>query len=231
MLSRQASGKERRRMASGQNTDYRVVLQGGMGEITEKKSRFIATIQGVKTEQEAAAFIEKMKKKYWDARHNCSAFVIGSRGELTRCSDDGEPAGTAGRPMLEVLLAEELCNVAVVVTRYFGGTLLGTGGLVRAYTQAVKAGLDNCITGVIKSGMEVCLRTDYNDVGKVLYILGQQGVEPSESCYEQDVQLTIQIAAEHAPDLQRELVEATCGRIGWEPGTEITFVDKKRTKS
>lgn len=202
-----------------------------MGEITEKKSRFIATIQGVETEQEAAAFIEKMKKKYWDARHNCSAFVIGSRGELTRCSDDGEPAGTAGRPMLEVLLAEELCNVAVVVTRYFGGTLLGTGGLVRAYTQAVKAGLENCVTGVIKSGMEVCLRTDYNDVGKVLYILGQQGVEPSESRYEQDVQLTIQIAAEHAPDLQRELVEATCGRIRWEPGAEITFVDKKRTKS
>lgn len=231
MLSGQAAGKERRRMASGQNTDYRVVLQGGMGEITEKKSRFIATIQGVETEQEAAAFIERMKKKYWDARHNCSAFVIGSRGELTRCSDDGEPAGTAGRPMLEVLLAEELCNVAVVVTRYFGGTLLGTGGLVRAYTQAVKAGLENCVTGVIKSGMVVCLRTDYNDVGKVLHILGQQGVEPSESRYEQDVQLTIRIAAEHVPDLQRELVEATCGRIGWEPGAEITFVDKKRTKS
>lgn len=231
MLSGQAAGKERRRMASGQNTDYRVVLQGGEGEITEKKSRFIATVQRVETEQEAAAFIEKTKKKYWDARHNCSAFVIGSRGELTRCSDDGEPAGTAGRPMLEVLLAEELCNVAVVVTRYFGGTLLGTGGLVRAYTQAVKAGLDKCITGVIKHGTEVCLRTDYSDVGKVLYILGQQGVEPLESRYEQEVLLKIQIAAEHAPDLQRELVEATCGRIGWEPGAEITFVDKKGTKS
>lgn len=231
MLSGQAAGKERRRMASGQNTDYRVVLQGGEGEITEKKSRFIATVQRVETEQEAAAFIEKTKKKYWDARHNCSAFVIGSRGELTRCSDDGEPAGTAGRPMLEVLLAEELCNVAVVVTRYFGGTLLGTGGLVRAYTQAVKAGLDKCVTGVIKHGTEVCLRTDYSDVGKVLYILGQQGVEPSESRYEQDVLLKIQIAAEHAPDLQQELVEATCGRIGWEPGAEITFVDKKGTKS
>ena len=218
-------------MASGQNTDYRVVLQGGVGEITEKKSRFIATVQGVETEQEAAAFIEKIKKKYWDARHNCSAFVIGSRGELTRCSDDGEPAGTAGRPMLEVLLAEELCNVAVVVTRYFGGTLLGTGGLVRAYTQAVKAGLENCVTCVIKRGMEVCLRTDYNDVGKVLYILGQQGVEPLESRYEQDVELKIQIAAVHAPDLQRELVEATCGRIRGEPKVEITFVDKKRTKS
>lgn len=218
-------------MTSGRNADYRVVLQGGQGEITEKRSRFIATVRSVESEQEAVSFIEEMKKKYWDARHNCSAFVIGSRGELTRCSDDGEPGGTAGRPMLEVLLAEELCNVAVVVTRYFGGTLLGTGGLIRAYTQAVKAALDNCITGVIKHGMEVCLRTDYNDIGKVLYLLGQRGLEPSESRYEQDVHLTLQIAAEQLASLQRELTEATCGRLGWEPGREITFVDKKGTKS
>ncbi len=216
-------------MATGGNTDYKVVLEGGQGEIVEKKSRFIATVQRVKTEQEASAFIEETKKKYWDARHNCSAFVIGSRGELTRCSDDGEPGGTAGRPMLEVLLAEGLRDVAVVVTRYFGGTLLGTGGLVRAYTQAVKAGLDNCITGVMIQGLEICLRTDYNDVGKILYILGQQNLEPVESLYQQDVRLTIQIALQRAQTLRRELVEATCGRVGWEQKGEITFVDKKGT--
>ena len=119
----------------------RILLEGGEGEIVEKKSRFIATVRKVESESEAVAFIEEMKKKYWDARHNCSAFVIGRRAELTRCSDDGEPSGTAGRPMLEVLLGEGVRNVAVVVTRYFGGTLLGTGGLVRAYTQAVKEGL------------------------------------------------------------------------------------------
>lgn len=226
-----AARKEFGRMTSGRNADYRVVLQGGQGEITEKRSRFIATVRSVASEQEAAAFIEEIKKKYWDARHNCSAYVIGSRGELTRCSDDGEPGGTAGRPMLEVLLAEELCNVAVVVTRYFGGTLLGTGGLIRAYTQAVKAGLDNCVTGVIKHGMEICLRTDYNDIGKVLYILGQRGVEPLDSRYEQDVCLTVQIAAEELESLRRELTEATCGRMAWESGGEITFVDKKGTKS
>ena len=95
-------------MASEQSGDYRVLLAGGQGEIVEKKSRFIATVRSAATEQEAASFIEEMKKKYWDARHNCSAFVIGSRGEMTRCSDDGEPGGTAGRPMLEVLLAEEI---------------------------------------------------------------------------------------------------------------------------
>ena len=120
---------------------YRVVYEGGEGEIVEKKSRFIATVRPVETEEEAVAFINEMKKKYWDARHNCSAFVIGSRQEVTRCSDDGEPAQTAGRPMLDVLLREGITNVAVVVTRYFGGVLLGTGGLVRAYQSATQAHL------------------------------------------------------------------------------------------
>lgn len=112
---------------------FRILVEGGSGEIVEKKSRFIATIRKAETEEEAVAFIEEMKKKYWDARHNCSAFVIGNRAQLTRCSDDGEPSGTAGRPMLEVLLGEEICNAAVVVTRYFGGTLLGTGAGTRLY--------------------------------------------------------------------------------------------------
>lgn len=218
-------------MASEQSADYRVLIQGGQGEIVEKKSRFIATVRRVETEQEAAAFIEEMKKKYWDARHNCSAFVIGSRGELTRCSDDGEPSGTAGRPMLEVLLAEEIRNVAVVVTRYFGGTLLGTGGLVRAYTQAVKAGLADCVTGVMRQGLEIDLQTDYNGVGKVLYILGEQGLEPVDSRYGQDVRLTLRIRKDQAPQLQKELVEATCGRIVWECKKEVRFIDKKSAKS
>ena len=114
---------------------YKILLKGGEGEIVEKKSRFIATLFPVHSEEEAAAFIESMKKKYWDARHNCSAFVLGERAQVTRCSDDGEPSGTAGKPMLEVLLGAEVRNAAVVVTRYFGGTLLGTGGLGRAYRQ------------------------------------------------------------------------------------------------
>ena len=93
---------------------YRVVLEGGRGELTEKKSRFIATVRPVESEEEAAAFIEEMKKAYWDASHNCSAFVIGKKAELTRCSDDGEPARTAGRPMLEVLLGENIRNAASI---------------------------------------------------------------------------------------------------------------------
>ena len=120
----------------------KILYKGGEGELIEKKSRFIATTRPVETEEEALAFLAEMKKKYWDATHNCSAFVIGDRQQIQRCSDDGEPQGTAGRPMLDVLLGEDIHNVAVVVTRYFGGTLLGTGGLVRAYSKSVQVGLE-----------------------------------------------------------------------------------------
>ena len=123
-------------------SQYKTVYSGGEAEIIEKKSRFIATVKPVKSEEEAITFIEGLKKKYWNATHNCFAYVIGERFQTQRCSDDGEPSGTAGRPMLDVLLGEEVHDVAVVVTRYFGGTLLGTGGLVRAYQEATKAGLN-----------------------------------------------------------------------------------------
>ena len=211
-------------MKENQVSSYRVLLEGGEGEIIEKKSRFIATVQCVETEEEAIAFIEEVKKKYWDARHNCSAFVIGSRAELTRCSDDGEPSGTAGRPMLEVLLGEGIRNVAVVVTRYFGGVLLGTGGLVRAYTQAVKAGLESSLVGTMCHGLEVQLRTDYNGIGKILYILGQHGISSYENDYGADVALKIRFRSELAEGLQKELVEATSGRIQWEKLGEGFFV-------
>ena len=144
----------------------KTVYIGGEGEIVEKKSRFIATVRPVASEEEAVAFIAEMKKKYWDARHNCSAFVIGDRQELSRCSDDGEPAQTAGRPMLDVLLREEIHNVAVVVTRYFGGVLLGTGGLVRAYQGAVQAGLASSTIIDKKEGIQLTVGTDYTGLGK-----------------------------------------------------------------
>lgn len=215
-------------MESNKLQTYRVLLEGGEGEIIEKKSRFIATVRKVETEEEAVAFIDEMKKKYWDARHNCSAFVIGSRAELTRCSDDGEPSGTAGRPMLEVLLGEGIRNIAVVVTRYFGGVLLGTGGLVRAYTQAVKAGLENSSIGAMVHGYEILLNTDYNGIGKVLYLLGQHGVEPVDSDYGMDVTLQIRIPSGLADRLKKELVEATSGKIGWDVLEELYFVDKEK---
>ena len=170
---------------------YRVLLSDGEGEFIEKKSRFIATVRIVNSEEEATRFIEEMKKKYWNATHNCSAFVVGERAELTRCSDDGEPSGTAGRPMLEVLLGEGIRNVAVVVTRYFGGILLGTGGLVRAYTQAVKEGLANCKKGVMCFGTRLSIKASYTDIGKIQYILGQEAIPIENSVYAEDVEFAI----------------------------------------
>lgn len=214
-------------MAEAEKASYRVLLSDGQGQYEEKKSRFIATVRRCENEEQANAFIEEVKKKYWDARHNCSAFCIGSRAELTRCSDDGEPSGTAGRPMLEVLLGSGIRNVAVVVTRYFGGVLLGTGGLVRAYTQAVKEGLAACEVGVMRPGAELLLETNYNDVGKILYLLGQKGLEPLSGEYGEGVSLKILIPREKEGVFRRELTEITAGRVKIEKLEEYDYVQKE----
>lgn len=207
--------------------DYIVLKEGGCGELVEKKSRFIATLFPVTSEEEAAAFIEETKKKYWDARHNCSAFVIGPNAELTRCSDDGEPSGTAGRPMLEVLLSEGVRNVAVVVTRYFGGTMLGTGGLVRAYTQAVKEGLKNSKTAKMYYGMEIVMHTDYNGVGKILYLLEKQGLKVRNAEYAQAVTLTVTVPAKKKAGLIKEVTQATGGKCRIEERESDYYMDSK----
>lgn len=195
---------------------YKVVTEGGTGEIVEKKSRFIATVKPVETEEEAVAFVESMKKKYWDARHNCSAFVIGSKNEITRCSDDGEPSGTAGRPMLEVLLGQDVHNTAVVVTRYFGGILLGTGGLVRAYTKAVQEGLENSQVATLAFGTRMKLETDYNGVGKLQYILGKASVPVQHSEYTDVVTLQVFLLQEQKERILKEITEATAGKCKFE---------------
>ena len=192
---------------------YRCLEEGGIGEITEKKSRFIATVKKVESEAEATAFIEELKKKYWDASHNCSAFVIGQGARLTRCSDDGEPSGTAGRPMLEVLLQEGICNIAVIVTRYFGGTLLGTGGLVRAYGAAVKAGLEESLVVTMRYATRMKITTNYTDIGKIQYLLGKQGIAQRNAEYTDIVTLEVIIPYETELPLIKELTETTAGRV------------------
>jgi len=213
-------------MADKEMNAYKVLLEGSVSEIVEKKSRFITTIRKVESEEEALAFIDEMKKKYWNASHNCSAFVIGKNAELTRCSDDGEPGGTAGRPMLEVLLGEGIRNIAAVVTRYFGGTLLGTGGLVRAYSQAVKEGIKICRTGIMRYGYEVTIETDYNGIGKILYLLGQRQIEPLSGSYTDKVELLIRLPAEMAEMLQRDMMEVTGGKVIFMKTQELYFIDK-----
>ena len=170
---------------------YKVVFFVCENEIVEKKSRFIATVLPTETEEEALGFIESMRKKYWNATHNCFAYVIGERNQLQRCSDDGEPSGAAGKPMLDVLLGEEIHDVVVVVTRYFGGTLLGTGGLVRAYSGATKEGLGASNVIVKYHGQKLAVQTDYTGLGKIQYILGQENISIEKSDYGEDVEFTI----------------------------------------
>ena len=208
---------------------YRVHLSDGEGEFIEKKSRFIATVRIVNSEEEATRFIEEMKKKYWNATHNCSAFVVGERAELTRCSDDGEPSGTAGRPMLEVLLGEGIRNVAVVVTRYFGGILLGTGGLVRAYTQAVKEGLANCKKGVMCFGTRLSIKASYTDIGKIQYILGQEAIPIENSVYAEDVEFTILFKEDKEKELVKKITEATNAKAKISVIERLYFVDKEKS--
>ena len=192
---------------------YRVLLSGGEGEIVEKKSRFIATIRKCETEEEAVAFIEEMKKKYWDARHNCSAFIIGSRGELTRCSDDGEPSGTAGRPMLEVLTGSGIRNIAVVVTRYFGGGLLGAGGLTRAYTKGAKDALDAAGISVVRRWIEVLLPCSYAQYERMKLETEGFGGVIAEADYGADIALTVLLPEERADAFLAHILDVTAGTV------------------
>ena len=203
---------------------YKILLQGGSGEIEEKKSRFIANLRPVESEEEATAFIEEMKKKYWDARHNCSAFVIGKNNEILRSSDDGEPSGTAGRPMLEILTKEQLHNVVVVVTRYFGGTLLGTGGLIRAYSESVKAGLANCTIGRLTQGQELVAVFPYTEVGRIQNYLISKGFKEKSADYTDVVTMTFEIPKEGLDEIKKDFIELTCGKVEMLEGKDCRII-------
>jgi len=206
-----------------EHENFLLLTKGAEAELVEKKSRFIATVRPVSSEEEAMAFIEEMKKKYYDARHNCSAFVIGNKAQLTRSSDDGEPGGTAGRPMLEVLLGSGIRNVAAVVTRYFGGTLLGTGGLVRAYSGVLKEALESCETACQQFGVKLKIKMNYNDVGKVQYILASKNRKITDSVYAADVEMTAIVPIEEYDRLCKELIEATGARAKLEEEERAYF--------
>ena len=201
----------------------KIVYEGGEGEIVEKKSRFIATVKPVESQEEALDFIAAMKKKYWDATHNCFAFVIGENQELQRCSDDGEPQGTAGRPMLDVLLGEGIHNGAVVVTRYFGGTLLGTGGLVRAYSRSVQEGLKNSRIVEKRQGLLLRMRTDYGGIGKIQYLLGQRDLRITDSSYTDVVEVETLVGQEKIEELKAAVTEGTSGRTAFVKEEKVCF--------
>ena len=192
---------------------HKAVYRGGSGEIVEKKSRFIANIKSVETVEEAQVYIEEMKKKYWDARHNCSAFSVGTEQVTTRCSDDGEPAQTAGKPMLDVLMGQQLKNTVVVVTRYFGGTLLGTGGLVRAYSAAVQEGLKESL--IIEKFLcrRVRMSMDYTMLGKMQYLAAKLNLMILDTLYTEGVEMQLLVPDTQYAAFIKEVTEASNGKV------------------
>ena len=154
--------------------EIRIITEDASGELTEKRSRFIAQLHPIHSEEEAISYIESIRKQYYDARHNCYAYIVGENASIQRFSDDGEPSGTAGRPILDVLLANHLTDCVLIVTRYFGGILLGAGPLARAYGQsaalAVADAKENGLIGTLLVGQKLIVQCDYNYLGKLQYL-------------------------------------------------------------
>lgn len=207
------------------NKAYRIIYEEGIGEIEEKKSRFICRIRPVHSEEEALSYIAYIKKQCWNATHNCYAYVIGKNQELMRCSDDGEPQGTAGRPMLDVLLNEEIHDAVAIVTRYFGGTLLGTGGLVRAYQKAVQEGLENCVVVEKQLGIKGKITCDYSLIGKIQYLMRTNAVLELETTYGEGVEVCFLIPKEQFATFCDKVIEATSATCTVESLVETYFGD------
>ena len=191
---------------------YRVVRKTGSAQIEEKKSRFIADVFAVSTQQEAEEQINLITKKYWDARHHCYAYVLGSQSEVTRCSDNGEPSGTAGKPILEVITGEHLTNTLVIVTRYFGGVLLGTGGLVRAYTQASQAGILSAEKGWMAYAEKLTVQVEYNQVSAIQYYFKQEEITVQEQRYAEKVEYDIIVIKAQVSDVRKKIAQLTDGQ-------------------
>ncbi len=194
-------------------TNYgKIVYEGGRGEIVEKKSRFLAEAAAVGSEEEAASFLTEIRKRTWDARHHCSAFVLGPNNEFTHCSDDGEPSGTAGRPILDVLVGSGVHDACIVVTRYFGGVLLGTGGLVRAYGRAAGESLAASVILEKIPGRKFRLVCDYSSIGKIRYLAAGTGAQILEEQYAAQAALICLVPEEETARFAAGVGDATGGR-------------------
>ena len=191
----------------------KIILETKETEIVEKKSRFIANIAAVSSEEEAIEFIEKIKKKYYDARHNCYAYIIGDKGDKKKCSDDGEPQRSAGMPMMEVLENQGYFDIVVVVTRYFGGTLLGVGGLIRAYQGAVIEGLNASVSGEIHEGFRAKYKFGYDFYGKIKYIAESENIVIEDTAFDENVTMSLIFEDGESERLQKKLVEETNANI------------------
>ena len=191
---------------------YRTIEAPAQDEFVEKKSRFIGQIAPVSTEEEAVAFVNSIRERHREATHNVYAYVL-RQNQLMRFSDDGEPQGTAGKPVLEVVLREKLVDVAVVVTRYFGGILLGAGGLVRAYAQGAKTAVDAARVLNMQPAAVLELDMGYDFYGKATYILPGHEVQVLDSVFAEGVRLRLLCKAARLPAFTRDLTELSSGTV------------------
>lgn len=200
--------------------NFRTIKEQGSHEIVIKKSRFICTLKRTESDEAAQAFIEKIKKEHWKANHNCSAYLIGDTDQIQRASDDGEPSGTAGVPILEVLKKRQLHNVTAVVTRYFGGTKLGAGGLIRAYGQVTSDALNHI--GIVEKQLQqfVALTVSYPVSGKLQNILEESAYTIHSTDYTADVTFHCLIPADKTDHFKREATDWTNGNVIFEDGAK-----------
>ena len=186
--------------------DYISVEKQSTSEIVEKKSRFICNMKHVESEDEAVEFIKQMRKKYYDARHNVYAYIIGD-GSVKKCSDDGEPSKTAGIPIMQMLEGEGVTDVVCVVTRYFGGTLLGTGGLVRAYTLSAKTGLETSGVKVMQSANVYIITIPYTHLSTFEYIAKSHNATIEDKVYAEDVAAKVSVIEPSAEAFEKDIAE------------------------
>ncbi len=201
---------------------YLTIKEDGQSEIEIKKSRFICSLKRIESEEEAKDFIQALKKEHWKANHNCSAFVLGEKNDIQRSSDDGEPSGTAGVPMLEVLKKNELINVVAVVTRYFGGTKLGAGGLIRAYSSAVSHALNEI--GIVEGKLqkEVFVQVEYPLLGKLQHYLEQNQFYVKDTQFLENITLCVMVQNEES--FKQAITDLLNGQVSFEDG-EYSYVE------
>ncbi|MGX7197179.1 YigZ family protein [Enterococcus olivae] len=202
---------------------YLTIKEDGQAEIEIKKSRFICFFKRITSEEEAKAFIQVIKKEHWKANHNCNAFVLGDKNEIQRSSDDGEPSGTAGVPMLEVLKKNDLRNVVAVVTRYFGGTKLGAGGLIRAYSSAVSHALNEI--GIVegKRQKEIFVTIEYPLLGKLQHYLEQNNFFVKDTQFLEKITLCVMVQEEAT--FKEAVTDLLNGQVVFEDG-EYSYVEQ-----
>ena len=202
--------------------DYKTVFENASDEFVEKRSRFIGYCKPVKTEQEAIDFINEKRSEHWNATHNVYAYSL-REGNIKRYSDDGEPSGTAGMPVLDVIVKNEIFDVVVVVTRYFGGVLLGTGGLVRAYSHGSKIAVEAAKPVIMQNCLVCEARCAYNQYGKVSSLIIGVGAAVDDTVYESDVLVKFHIKPDLLGTLNKKLADATSGEVTVEQKDEQYF--------